>query len=202
MIGTFAGAFGCCTATDNVFIGAYAGRANNYGASGCTLIAGCFNNVIGKNAGKYMTSGNTNNFFGYRAGYCNRGGCSNNFIGYSAGAACLNTGSYNNFIGFRAGFCNTSGKNNTFIGRNAGCCNNTGANNIMIGNGVNMNTAGLSGVIVLGTDALASASNTLVLGSATTRLSAVPATTLTNQVSSLIVILNGTSLRIPILSGP
>jgi hypothetical protein len=42
----------------------------------------------------------------------------------------------------------------------------------------------------------------LVLGSATTRLSAVPATTLTNQVSSLIVILNGTSLRIPILSGP
>lgn len=48
--------------------------------------------------------------------------------------------------------------------------------------------------------AVATASNQLALGSSASPLSAVPATTLTGQVSSLIINLNGTIRRIPILA--
>lgn len=197
-IGSNAGRRGCCTAACNIFIGTNAAAGGfNYNAN----IQSKNNVFIGSGAGKCASDGNYNNFIGFCVGArASSSGCFNNFIGERSGYD--NNGSFNNFLGYRAGNRNTSGNNNTFIGRSAGCTNTTGANNIIIGNGADMTINSLSGVIVMGAGALASASNTLVLGSTTTRLSAVPATTLTNQVSSLIVILNGTSLRIPILSGP
>jgi len=101
---------------------------------------------------------------GVGAGFCNTTGNYNNFFGRYAGRR-NTTGGCNNFIGRFAGFCNTYGTSNNFFGRYAGCTNTIGSNNTIIGNAANVVTNSLSGVIVLGTGAIATQSNQLVLGS-------------------------------------
>ena len=161
----------------NNFLGRYAGEN--------TVSGGMFNNFLGANAGRNNTWGGSNNFLGYRAGCSNTTGCNNNFLGYAAGlnntaggynnflgnaaGLCNTTGGCNNFLGLNAGRYNTEGCNNNFLGEGAGCFNRTGSHNIFIGNNANTASAqmsALSGVIVLGTGAVATQTNQIVLSTA------------------------------------
>lgn len=160
------------TGNSNNFFGHNAGRYNDTGSSnnflgtsaGSCNTTGTNNNFLGAGAGQFSTTGGNNNFFGFKAGFLNTTGFSNNFLGYEAG--CSNsTGNYNSFIGHQAGLFNT-GNNNTFIGRVAGFLNEAGSNNTIIGNAAGTATNNLSGVIVLGTGAIATESNQIVLSTA------------------------------------
>ena len=165
------------TGSDNFVFGQYgagscltSGSHNNFlGArAGANTSTACFNNFLGVRSGCSNTTGNRNNFFGYHAGRFNTTSSYNNFIGDSAGNF-NTTGSYNNFLGRRAGRCNTTGNFNNFIGSDAGCFNTVGSNNIFIGNNANTasaQTSALSGVIVLGTGAVATESHQIVLSTA------------------------------------
>jgi hypothetical protein len=189
----FCAGFSNTSGYSNNFLGLSTGLRNTTGSNnnflgpntGCCNTTGCHNIFIGRSAGRNNTTGSCNNFFGVDAGISNNQGISNNFIGKCAGSN--NTdGSYNNFLGAYAGRINTSGGNNNFFGKNAGrsnttggnnnflgykagCFNTTGSNNIFIGNNANTASAQLSaldGVIVLGTGAVATESNQIVLSTA------------------------------------
>ena len=84
----------------------------------------------------------------------------------------------------------------------AGTNNRTGSENIFIGDGANTATStmsALSGVIVIGSNAKAHLNNELSIGSSTYPLSTVSDVTLTGQVSSVVLRLNGQLFRIPII---
>ena len=157
----------------NNFFGRGAGTANTYGHynnffgqnAGGSNTTGSSNNFIGNLAGAFNTTGSRNNFLGALAGSSNTIGSSNNFSGYRAGLS-NTTGSLNNFLGYRAGGSNTYGASNNFIGRFAGFTNATGSNNTIIGNQADVATDSLSGVIVLGTGAIATESHQIVLSTA------------------------------------
>jgi len=151
--------------------------------------------------GNDAATGNHNFVFGLSAGNALTTGSNNNFLGNCAGRF-NTTGGNNNFIGSDAGHNNTTGSYNTFLGFRAGCFNGTGSNNIFIGNNTNTTSAqvsALSGVIVIGADAVAQLNNELSIGSATWPLSTIPDSTLTGQISSVILRLNGSLFRVPII---
>jgi len=146
----------------------YNGYNNNFfgnNAGGCNSGGGS-NNFFGYRAGFFNCLGSHNNFFGRTAGCCNTFGSHNNFLGNSAGS-CNTTGRYNNFLGQQAGGFNITGKGNNFIGFNAGINNRYGAYNNIIGHRASTaaNT-NLSGVIVIGTNAIATQSHQIVLSTA------------------------------------
>jgi hypothetical protein len=161
------------TGQHNNFLGLQAGYNNTDGGSnnffGCNAglcnTGGSSNNFLGNSAGRSNTTGSTNNFLGGGAGFCSTTGYSNNFLGYQTGL-CNTTGSSNTFIGHQAGRYNTTGFNNNFLGRCAGCVNTIGSYNTIIGNNANVATNALSGVIVLGTGAVATESHQIVLSTA------------------------------------
>jgi len=216
---------GLCNTTGscNNFFGFNAGCRNFTGfnnnffgrSAGCRNFTGFNNNFFGSYAGSENTTGNSNNFFGFAAGYNNTSGGYNNFFGVETGG-CNTTGTQNNFFGFNAGFRNTTGSSNNFFGCGtgyfntiggfnnffgylAGCINTVGSNNIIIGTCANVATNSLSGVIVIGTGAIAQNNRELAIGSQTWPLSTVVDTTLTGQVSSVVIRLNNNLVKIPII---
>jgi hypothetical protein len=87
------------------------------------------------------------------------------FFGTAAGRA--NTeGKFNSFFGRWAGVNNTVGNGNTFLGANTGFANVGGSNNTLVGVGTNLANASLSNATAIGANAIAGASNSLILGSA------------------------------------
>ena len=158
----------------NLFIGDSATGNNNatgnhnfvFGScAGSALTTGRDNNFFGLYTGRSNTTGSFNNFLGWRAGYKNTTGGSNNFLGAWAGRE-NTTGGWNNFFGASAGQNNTTGTENNFLGSGAGFTNTVGSNNTIIGNQANVATDSLSSVIVLGTGAVATESNQIVLSTA------------------------------------
>ncbi len=160
------------TGGNNTFLGYQAGRANSSGSA---------NVFIGLTAGFSNTNGVANLFLGQRAGYYNTGGVYNTFIGPSSGEN-NSVGGNNNFIGNGAGFSNTEGGSNVYIGSEAGKNNPRGGNNTAIGtyagrenvDGSNNTFVGFgatvppnsnfANVTVLGYNAVATASNVVILG--------------------------------------
>ncbi|MCK8492306.1 bZIP transcription factor [Spirosoma sp. RP8] len=157
----------------NTFLGYQAGRNNQSGSA---------NVFIGSTAGYNNSNGIANLFLGQRAGYNNSVGAYNTFIGSSSGEN-NSVGANNNFIGNGAGLANTEGNFNVFIGSEAGAKNKRGGSNVHIGSyagrenlegsantfiGHNAGVpagATLNNVTVLGYNALATASNSVILGS-------------------------------------
>ncbi|HLM61192.1 MAG TPA: hypothetical protein VK308_10325, partial [Pyrinomonadaceae bacterium] len=157
--------------TENVFAGVNAGRVNTTGQN---------NAFFGENAGQANTTGSSNSFIGFNAGYSNTSGIENSFVGRNAGFS--NSGGIrNSFFGLRAGFSNTVGGENSFFGRNAGSSNTTGSGNSFFGNGAGaLNATGgnntalgynadfsannLNYATAIGSGAIVSTSNTVVLG--------------------------------------
>jgi len=142
------------TGNNNTFIGRGTGASNTTAAN---------NTFVGASAGNFNTLGFSNSFFGRVAGLQNTTGDSNSFSGFSAGLS--NTiGSRNSFFGLMAGASNTEGSNNSFFGDRAGETNVTGGNNTLIGFFANVASDNLTFATAIGSNAVVSTSNTLVLG--------------------------------------
>ena len=186
------GAAGFCSTTgsQNVFIG------TNAGGGGYNIYleqynnTGCNNVFIGYNAGYLNGVGKYNVFTGHTAGKNNTSGCLNVFTGFGAGTYNYH-GTNNVFIGGFAGQCSRSTKENTFIGYVAGTflqgvrniaigkCSGartyptpplSATESIFIGSGAGTRTNNLSTVIVLGTEATATQSNQIMIGTASSPL--------------------------------
>jgi hypothetical protein len=155
---------------DNIVaVGYNAGQANTTGVG---------NQFIGYEAGYSNTTGYSNLFSGFHAGYFNVTGFQNTFVGDSSGFS--NTGNWNTGLGFgtlfnstggsntaigrTALYSNTTGSNNISIGFSSSNTNITGSNNTLIGTSSDVAVDGLNNATALGYSAVATASNTIVLG--------------------------------------
>jgi trimeric autotransporter adhesin len=172
----------------NFFMGSYAGYSNQGGnyntcmgsGSGRNNINGQYNTYIGLNSGFYNTQ-SFNMFLGGNTG-SNNTGSSNVFIGPFAGvgtggATNTSTGSNDTYIGTGAGESTTTGSRNVFLGTQSGkdpnnAANNTttGSDNVFIGYRARGAASSLSNAVAIGSDAVASVSNTVVLGNAATTI--------------------------------
>lgn len=141
------------TGSLNSFFGAEAGRFNTTGGN---------NAFFGTSAGQNNTSGGSNSFFGTNSGAVNNGSF-NAFFGSSAGTA-NTSGISNSFIGAGAGNANTTGDDNTFLGGGSGDTNTTGENNTIIGHGADVGANNLTFATAIGSNAIVSTPNTVVLG--------------------------------------
>lgn len=163
------------TGTGGIFIGQYAGR-DSYG--------GGTNIFIGYLAGSVTGAGH-NIIIGNGAGRDNTIGLSNVFIGDES-SVINTTGRQNTNVGYRSGYYNTTGSNNVNMGHYAGTNNTTGSHNVMIGDnagllritpnipispeysmciGADSRLSGtLTNAYAIGSHALVSANNSMVLG--------------------------------------
>jgi hypothetical protein len=171
-IGNQAG-FSNTTGTQNSFFGSQAGNANTTGdanaffgfEAGLKNTDGRLNAFFGAQAGVFNTTGLQNSFFGAQAGTATTSGTDNVFFGTSAGTS-NTTGIGNAFFGSQAGNASITGNANTFIGvgANFATVNPTGDNNTLLGALVRVNS-GISNGTAIGTKALVTQSNSLILGS-------------------------------------
>jgi len=174
------------TGSNNIFMGYCVGCRNTSGgnnnflgrASGQYNTTGSHNNFFGSRAGYRNTTGQHNTFIGYTAGFLAQTGRYNTIIGKNSGRYTIGfynniigtctgttntTGRENIFIGSRVGNNNTTGFNNIFMGLSAGDRNIIGSDNIIMGRTATVATSALSGTIVLGTGAMATQTNQIVL---------------------------------------
>jgi hypothetical protein len=157
----------------------------------------CINAIsIGHYAGYYGGG-----FGGFVSDIISIGQESNFRLGYEGGSA-ANVIS----IGNRAGYMDsdvygTPSNNNIFIGLSSGH-NKEGSRNTFIGDLTNTvpSFASISGCIAIGYGARPSARNTIAIGSAATPLSVVPGQSITNSLSGLKIMINGTYYTIPLLA--
>ncbi|HEV8483508.1 MAG TPA: hypothetical protein VGV87_08175 [Blastocatellia bacterium] len=109
-------------------------------------------------------------FVGTAAGFNNTTGSFLTAVGHSAGVN-NTTGNLNTFLGYGAGSGTTVGGLNTFLGANAGDNNSTGNEttfvgyNTRIGTGLSNGTNPITNAAAIGSRAVVSQSNSLVLGS-------------------------------------
>lgn len=136
----------------NAFIGFFAGSKNTTGSN---------NIAIGTRAGVNNTTGSFNAFIGLQAGFSNVAGNFNSYLGYFSGR--LATGGSNTFLGYNSGVVTTIGSGNTFVGSSAGETNTTGSDNTYIGRRAK-GSAAITNATAIGTDALVTQSNSVVLG--------------------------------------
>lgn len=109
----------------------------------------------------------TNTFLGINAGRSNNaggGGTSNTFLGRNAGYT-NTTGDLNTTTGVNALFNNTTGSQNTAFGYNTLGANISGDKNTGLGHNANVVNGFVVNATVIGANAMASANNSLVLGS-------------------------------------
>lgn len=125
-------------------------------------LSGADNTAFGVDSLRLNTTGGNNTAVGKTALY-NNNGSFNTAIGFISLE--LNTsGERNSASGYGALSVNTSGFRNTAIGMFSGNGNITGDNNVFVGYGANPLVGGLTNAIAIGSGAIVSASNTMVLG--------------------------------------
>ena len=107
--------------------------------------------------------GGSNAAFGNQALYCNTTGNYNTANGVQA-LFFNTTGNQNTAIGFGALYNNKTGNNNIAIGNNALWSNNYGSQNIVIGYMAYIDPGNLNNAIVIGNNAVATASNQVMIG--------------------------------------
>lgn len=159
------------TGGENLFAGAGAGVSNGAGIenaffgrfSGEDNTTGSGNSFFGFGSGRNIIGGTNNSFFGSRVGLLGTTGDFNSFFGHRTGEN--NTGSVNSFFGTGTGLLNTSGNSNSFFGHDAGNANSTGSFNTTIGENSDVGSGNLTNATAIGSKALVSQSNSLVLGS-------------------------------------
>jgi hypothetical protein len=142
------------TVSDNSFFGFLAGADNTTGR---------FNSFFGGGAGQSNTTSFNNAFFGHQAGFANLTGNANSFFGSTSGTR-TTTGNSNSFFGFASGSNNTTGSNNVFVGNGTGTANVTGSNNTTVGSFADLGAGDLAFATAIGSGAVVTSSNTLVLG--------------------------------------
>ena len=176
-------------------------------AAGAALTTQSGNTIIGYNAGLLATSAQ-NTMIGDQAGAAHTNGTGATYLGWKAGNA-VSTSANNTLLGNGSGLL-TTGANNTYVGNSAGATGTSAHDNTVIGNTADVG-AGNNYCIVLGTEAVATASNTLVIGSATGGHGITTTTTggTTNGTATALTLLplgylpvklNGTVVNIPYYS--
>jgi hypothetical protein len=146
--------------------------------SGFFTTTGSYNSGFGETALFNNSTGNYNYAAGLDAGYGNTTGSYNFFLGKSAGQT-NTTGNYNFYGGYNAGFSNNNsggvaigyqsmlnatGASTTAVGYGTGNTDITGNSNSYFGYQADAKSSGLTNITVLGANALASSSNSLILG--------------------------------------
>jgi hypothetical protein len=170
----------------NTFVGSEAGYNNTVGSfnavvgwrAGFLNESASHNSFFGNQAGRDTTNG-PNSFFGYLAGSITSSGDGNSFFGFSAGGV-NTTGSMNSYYGHEAGFSNTAGQGNAAFGYHAGYVYQSGNFNTLVGHyadgfsGVGntilgafarVGVASLTNASAIGSMAMVTTSDTMVLGS-------------------------------------
>ncbi len=170
----------------NSFFGHRAGESstgalNSYfgWGAGQNLASGFNNSFFGVAAGLNSTTGSWNSFFGSNAG-SNSGGSSNVAVGHNSG---LNTtGDFNTFLGTESGIHITTGESNVMVGRASGFNFSSGSENVFVGAGsgemggtgtsvtllgfdAEFASGGLQNATAIGSKAMVSQNDSLVLGS-------------------------------------
>jgi hypothetical protein len=166
--------YGCKGDTTSNYIGVGAG------AAAPALFR--YNVCLGNGAGNLLNGGDQNTFVGYFAGNKNVSATSNTGIGY--GALQNTTGQNNTAVGRNAMVSNTSGTANVAVGNGSGSSiNATATNNVCVGfaaggaingnnntaigyNSWNSGSATYSNSTAIGTNAIPTASNQIMLGTA------------------------------------
>lgn len=92
------------------------------------------NVVIGKDAGKLLTTSITTTILGNQAGYNLSSGSGNTLLGQSSGSSLIDA-DRNTFLGEDSGDNVTTGSGNVILGWGAGRVTNEGDNNVIIGHG-------------------------------------------------------------------
>lgn len=149
--------------SNNVFLGQGSGNGSSSGNQ---------NTIIGQGTGSALSSGSNNTFLGAWTGTATNVGGANTFLGFYSGIA-NTTGGGNVFVGQGSATTNTEGSVNVFLGHAAGNGNTTGSSNVAIGKYAQFSTGGLNYATVIGADAQATQSNTMILGGTTGSASAV-----------------------------
>jgi hypothetical protein len=147
-----------------------------------------FSTHLGANAGQSST-GISNTFVGIGAGENNTSGNQNVFLGLWAGQN-NNIGDNNTFLGRSSGDLNTSGVDNVFIGRDAGGVNQTGSRNTLIGRLADVSTSGLSNTTALGYSTSVSGSGGSAIGynsSAVANSTAIGSNAIASQTNTVIL---------------
>lgn len=165
---------------DNFFVGNGSGASNTGGfanaffgySAGQSNTGGTANSFVGRQAGFGNTGGSANTFIGIETGYFNTVGGGNAFVGAYSGNN-NTTGSGNAFFGSSEGAYpfpggtgrgNTTGSFNTFLGFRAGEINSTGSNNTLLGSNANLAAASMNFATAIGSGAVVTSSDTIVLG--------------------------------------
>ena len=126
--------------------------------------SGSFNSAMGYQALVSNTIGGSNIANGYLALGSNTTGSYNVGIGQNAGRG-ISTGTYNTGTGYSSLYSTTNGVGNAGYGEGSLYTNTTGSYNTGIGYGTDVNASNLTNATAVGAYALASSSNSLVLGS-------------------------------------
>ncbi len=157
----------------NSFMGYEAGYSNTTGNqntymgfwSGASSTSTIENSFYGAQSGFNTTTGNRNAFLGEESGFWNTTGTLNVCVGHAAGF--FNTGNNNTFVGETSAQNNTTGNNNVALGWQTGNTNTTGGNNTFIGQGADASLPGLNFVSAIGSNAVVTTPNTMILGNNT-----------------------------------
>jgi hypothetical protein len=175
------------TGSSNTFIGLGSGTNNTTGGN---------NTFVGRSAGQANTTGGNNDAFGIFALSVNTTGFQNTafgnfslasnttgFYNSASGQGALQantTGSYNTALGYVALNNNTTGTSNTAIGTEAGrfitggvTANTNGNNSIFIGTNTKAAADGQANQIVIGNGTTGLGSNTTIIGTTATTLTAL-----------------------------
>jgi hypothetical protein len=137
----------------NTFVGYTAGSSNTTGGN---------NAALGGQALVANTTGQGNTALGIQSMGSNSTGSNNVAVGYASLGP--NNGSQNNGLGQGSLGNNSTGNNNVGIGFQAGYNNTTGSNNTFLGYQANTTINNLTNATAIGSGALVSASNSMVLG--------------------------------------
>lgn len=155
----------------NIAVGVAALQQNTTGIENTAIghISFLFNNSsrntsLGAYTG-YNSRAGDNTYIGYRSGNEAWNGGSNTAVGSESHKSVFNSNAQNNVaVGKNALLAVSNGSNNVALGASAMQNITTGNNNIFIGNAADA-LGGITGTIVIGSEAQASADNQLVIGS-------------------------------------
>lgn len=142
-----------------------AGTGNTFvGATGNTTNSGTDNTATGFEALFSNTTWSGNTATGFNALFSNTTGSTNTATGRNS-LFSNTTGFHNTATGLNALLSNTTGSSNTANGKFALRSNTTGNFNTALGDSANVGSGNLTNATAIGSHALVSASNSLVLGS-------------------------------------
>ena len=148
------------TSKQNTIVGSQAGHSLTVTNAG----VGDGNTFVGYEAG-YSSTGGSNTFVGNNAGNQNTSAVQNTFLGFLAGNSVTGANDSNNtFLGYEAAAnaTNSASGSNTVIGSSSASTLGSGISNTVLGTSADVNAAGTSNAVVIGTSSKGAASSVII----------------------------------------